>query len=73
MSLLSVLVLAGGSLVVPETSWMRFSTIPGEMSEGTLSYRTTLWTAGFQYLSESPLLGVGAGAFKHEVFARGGF
>ena len=73
MSLLSVLVLAGGSLVVPETSWMRFSTIPGEMSEGTLSYRTTLWTAGFQYLSESPLLGGGAGAFKHEVFARGGF
>jgi O-antigen ligase len=73
ISLLAVLVLGGASLVVPETSWMRFSTIASEVSEGTLSYRTTLWTAGFQYLSENPILGIGAGAFKHEVFARGGF
>jgi O-antigen ligase len=72
-SLLALLVLGGASFVVPETAWMRFSTIAGEMSEGTLSYRTTLWTAGFDYLSQSPLLGIGAGAFKHEVFARGGF
>lgn len=73
IGLLAVLVLAGASFVVPETSWMRYSTIPDEVASGTFSYRTTLWAAGFEYLSESPLLGVGSGAFKHEVFARGGF
>lgn len=73
ISLLAALFLVGASSVVPETSWMRFSTIPDEMTEGTLSYRTTLWAAGFEYLSESPLRGIGVGAFKHDVFARGGF
>ena len=73
ISLLTVLVLAGAVFLVPETAWMRLSTIPDEMTQGTLSYRTTLWSAGFQYLSDTPFLGIGAGAFKHEVFARGGF
>jgi O-antigen ligase len=73
ISLLVVILISGAIFIVPETSWMRFSTIPDEMTGGTLSYRTTLWTAGFQYVSENPFLGIGAGAFKHEVFARGGF
>ena len=73
LTLLAALLIGGATFVVPETAWMRFSTMATEMAGGTLSYRTTLWSAGFDYLSDSPLRGIGAGAFKHEVFARGGF
>ena len=58
---------------VPESVLLRFLTIHGELVGGTISYRRTIWTAGFELLGRHPLLGVGIGAFPEEVCTLGGF
>lgn len=55
------------SLLVPQTSWTRLSSIGQEVSSGTLNERTTLWKAGFEVFRMHPLQGVGVNAFAPTV------
>jgi len=62
-----VLLVSGGILFVPASSWQRLSTVPTEFAQGTLTGRTLIWTAGWQLFLEHPFLGVGANAFRPAV------
>jgi O-antigen ligase len=62
---------AGGALtLVPESSWRRLSTVTTEVTSGTMNQRTDIWRAGADAFPASPLLGVGAGAFRVAVEPR---
>jgi O-antigen ligase len=65
-----VLVVALGLTFVPATTWDRMGSIQGEISEGTLTKRTYIWSAGLEAYREHPVLGVGAGAFEAGVVKR---
>jgi O-antigen ligase len=66
--LFTVLLLVCGTLVfVPSTSWDRLSTMPGELTQGTLTGRTVIWKAGWDLFRAHPVLGVGANAFRTAV------
>jgi len=53
--------------LVPSTIYARLATLPHEIIHGTLNERTIIWHAGIQVLAETPLLGVGSGAFQYAV------
>ena len=53
--------------VVPQASWQRLGTTTGEMTEGTLDLRTTIWAAGLKVFPLHPFLGVGSGAYEYSV------
>lgn len=59
--------------LVPQTGLTRMATISDELREGTLSNRTLLWRAGFELMPDHPFGGAGIGAFRDEVFMRGGY
>lgn len=61
------LLVSGVLLFAPETSWERLSTVPSEISRGTLTGRTLIWDAGWELFREHPFLGVGANAFRLTV------
>jgi O-antigen ligase len=61
------LLVCGALLFVPSTSWERLSTIPKEFSQGTLTGRTVIWTAGWELFRGHPILGVGSNAFRLTV------
>jgi O-antigen ligase len=66
--LLTVSLLVCGALVfAPSTSWERLSTMPNEFTQGTLTGRTVIWTAGWELFRVHPILGVGANAFRAAV------
>jgi O-antigen ligase len=68
LSVILTVALAGGVLfLAPSTSWERLSTIPNELTQGTLSERTVVWKAGWEVFREHPFFGVGAGAFPQSV------
>ena len=68
-SSLAVLV-AVAAMQVPSATWDRLSTIQSEVSEGTLTNRTRIWSAGLEVFREHPLTGVGFGAFGESVYSR---
>jgi O-antigen ligase len=67
-NILTVAVLVcSGLLFVPAASWKRLSTIPEELSQGTLDERRLIWEAGEEVFRMHPFQGVGAGAFMESV------
>jgi len=52
---------------IPASSWARLSTIPTEITEGTLSSRVDIWEAGWTVFLSHPLQGVGSGAFSEAI------
>jgi O-antigen ligase len=65
--LLSLVACAGliacGIYLVPASSWQRIAEAKSELTGGTLTHRTLLWTAGLSVFRDHPFLGVGAGAY----------
>ncbi len=63
----SVLIIVGliacCACVIPVATWERLLTIRSELTQGTLSHRLDIWSAGLSVFREHPLLGVGSGAF----------
>jgi O-antigen ligase len=53
--------------VIPAQSWDRVFTIRDQVLTGTMTNRTTIWSAGLRQFAEHPVLGVGAGAFPTAV------
>jgi O-antigen ligase len=67
-NVLTVAVLVcSGLFFVPSASWERLSTIPKELTEGTLNARRLVWEAGREVFRVHPFQGVGAGAFRESV------
>src|SRR5260370_1059758 len=61
----TVILLIGGILFfVPETSWERLSTMPGEFERGTFTGRTIIWKAGWEIFRAHPFVGIGANSFR---------
>jgi O-antigen ligase len=60
-------VVCSGLLFVPAASWKRLSTIPEELSQGSLNERRLVWEAGKDVFRTHPFQGVGAGAFMESV------
>jgi O-antigen ligase len=57
----------GSWLFMPESSWLRLSTIGSEITSGTLNERSMIWQVGWQVFGKAPLQGVGAGAYAPTV------
>lgn len=57
----------GSWLYMPESSWLRLSTIGSEITSGTLNERTMIWQVGWQVFGKAPFQGVGAGAYAPTV------
>ena len=55
--------LACAAYLVPAASWTRILQLGTQLSEGTLTNRTTLWTAGLEAFRDHAFLGVGSGAY----------
>src|SRR6267142_318421 len=63
--LLTVILLIGGIIFfVPETSWERLATMPGEFERGTFTGRTIIWKAGWEIFRAHPFVGIGANSFR---------
>lgn len=48
---------------VPMTSWKRLATSESALTEGTINSRTVIWKGGWENFQQSPLLGIGVGAY----------
>ncbi len=60
-------VAAAAFYFVPAETWERLSTIGSEITQGTLTHRTSIWAAGIDVFRHHALLGVGAGAYGTSV------
>jgi O-antigen ligase len=54
---------AAGVAILPQETVLRFLAIGTEITEGTLTHRTTLWMAGLNAFRDHPFVGAGAGAY----------
>jgi O-antigen ligase len=61
------ILVCSGLFFVPSASWQRLSTIPNELTRGTLNARRNIWDAGSEVFRLHPFQGVGAGAFAQSV------
>jgi O-antigen ligase len=59
--------LAGAFVLAPKASRERLSTLPGELTSGTLHNRTRIWKSGLKAFKQHPIIGVGSGAFPDAV------
>jgi hypothetical protein len=55
--------LACAAYLVPASSWKRITELGSQLSEGTLTNRTTIWAAGLDAFRDHAFLGVGSGAY----------
>jgi O-antigen ligase len=62
-----ILAVAAAATIVPAASWKRIFTAREEISSGSVGGRGIIWMAGWQAVQNSPVLGVGAGAFEAAV------
>jgi O-antigen ligase len=53
--------------LIPKAIWERLLSIGTELTQGTLTHRTSIWAAGVDVFRHHPLFGVGAGAFGTSV------
>lgn len=53
--------------IAPAPARGRLSTIPSEVTQGSINSRKTIWKAGARVWLEHPVLGVGAGAYPEAV------
>ena len=68
VNILPVAVLVcSGIFFVPSAIWGRLSTIPEELTQGTLGERRAIWEAGREVFRMYPFKGVGSGAFAPAV------
>jgi O-antigen ligase len=54
--------LACGAYLVPNDTWQRFFQIGTEMTKGTMTHRTQIWTASMEVFRDHALWGVGSDA-----------
>jgi O-antigen ligase len=60
-------IIAGAIFFIPNSTWERLLTVESEMTQGTLTHRTSIWAAGVVVFRNNALLGVGSGAFGSSV------
>jgi len=69
--LAAVLACAGvvvcGVFFIPAGIWARLLGLSTELTKGTLTHRTLIWSAGLAAFRDHPFLGVGSGAFPAAV------
>jgi O-antigen ligase len=66
-ALLFALLLLGAVRLAPSASRERLSSLPGELTQGTLHNRTRIWKAGLKVFKHHPIVGIGAGAYPEAV------
>jgi O-antigen ligase len=49
---------------VPQSSWVRLSTIPESITQGDMNDRIDIWLEGVDIAAAHPILGVGSGAYR---------
>ena len=57
-------VAVGGYALVPQLIWDRLFTVGARLQSMDLNNRLPAWAAGIQYFEDSPVGGIGAGAFQ---------
>ena len=67
--LLLVAGILGVQTWVPTTSWDRLATIGSELGQQSVGNRVEVWRRGLERFADSPVLGVGAGAFGEGILA----
>lgn len=66
-AVLLALLLLGAVRLAPSASRERLSSLPAELTQGTLHNRTKIWKAGLKVLKQHPVVGIGAGAYPEAV------
>ncbi len=56
-----------GIFLIPQEIWSRLLQLSSELTEGTLTHRTVIWSAGLAALRDHAFLGVGSGAYPATV------
>jgi O-antigen ligase len=64
---LAAFLVVGLLWLAPPASRTRLSTIPSEVTQGTLHNRTQIWKTGLKVFKSHPLIGVGAGSYPLAV------
>lgn len=63
----------GSVQFIPQSSWMRITTIGEQLSTNTLGGRTLIWQDGIKIFMHNPIFGVGTGAFKEGMLKYHGY